>query len=106
LLEFGEFPPRENLINEEVTAFINYLDERINKEGSQACQIEVHVQFINLLMTFIFELFRLHFRPSFRWPGNLIWGHAWKTKVLETKAFSAHLRRFFAQTKPLAFGIK
>jgi hypothetical protein len=31
---------------------------------------------------------------------------AWKTKVLEAKAFSAHLRRFFAQTKPLAFGRK
>jgi hypothetical protein len=26
---------------------------------------------------------------------------AWKTKVLEAKAFSAHLRRFFAQGKPL-----
>jgi hypothetical protein len=32
--------------------------------------------------------------------------YSWKTKLLETKAFSAHLRRFFAQTKPLAFGRK
>jgi hypothetical protein len=31
---------------------------------------------------------------------------AWKTKVLEAKAFSAHLCRFFALTKPLAFGRK
>jgi hypothetical protein len=30
----------------------------------------------------------------------------WKTKVLEAKAFLAHLRRFFAQTKPLEFGRK
>jgi hypothetical protein len=30
----------------------------------------------------------------------------WKTKVREAKAISIHLRRFFAQTKPLAFGIK
>jgi hypothetical protein len=28
--------------------------------------------------------------------------HGWKTEVLEAKAFSAHVRRFFAQTKPLA----
>jgi hypothetical protein len=34
------------------------------------------------------------------------WGCTWKTKVLEAKAFSAHLRRFFAQGKPLAFGEK
>jgi hypothetical protein len=30
----------------------------------------------------------------------------WKTKVMEAKAFLAHLRRFFAQTKPLEFGRK
>jgi hypothetical protein len=29
--------------------------------------------------------------------------YPWKTKVQETKAFSAHLHRFFARTKPLAF---
>jgi hypothetical protein len=33
-------------------------------------------------------------------------GGAWKTKVLEAKAFSAHLRRFLSQIKPLAFGGK
>jgi hypothetical protein len=32
--------------------------------------------------------------------------HTWKTKVLEAKAFSAHLRSFLAQIKPLAFGGK
>jgi hypothetical protein len=32
--------------------------------------------------------------------------NSWKTKVLEAKAFSAHLRKFFAQIKPLAFGRK
>jgi hypothetical protein len=34
------------------------------------------------------------------------YAYSWKTKVLEAKAFSAHLRMFFAQTKPLAFGRK
>jgi hypothetical protein len=27
--------------------------------------------------------------------------YSWKTRVLEVKTFSAHLRRFFVQTKPL-----
>jgi hypothetical protein len=31
---------------------------------------------------------------------------SWKTKVLEAKAFSARLRRFFAETKLLVFGRK
>jgi hypothetical protein len=37
-------------------------------------------------------------------PFQYAW--TWKTKVLEAKAFSAHLRRLFAQIKPLAFGKK
>jgi hypothetical protein len=46
----------------------------------------------------------------FDWVGQgglgVRWLLTWKTKVLEAKAFSAHLRRIFAQTKPLAFGRK
>jgi hypothetical protein len=37
---------------------------------------------------------------------DYMYASAWKTKVLEAKAFSAHLRRFFAKTKPLEFGRK
>jgi hypothetical protein len=36
----------------------------------------------------------------------MLCGNPWKTQVLEAKAFSAHLHRFFAPTKPLAFGSK
>jgi hypothetical protein len=38
--------------------------------------------------------------------GLFLISNPWKTKVLEAKAFSARLRRFFAQTKPLVFGRK
>jgi hypothetical protein len=44
--------------------------------------------------------------PIWFWPRDSCRDRPWKTKVVETKAFSAHLRRFFAQTKPLAFGRK
>jgi hypothetical protein len=45
-------------------------------------------------------------RKGNRNPVWLLCAYPWKTSVLEAKAFSAHLRRFFAQTKPLAFGRK